>query len=224
MLNMDMVGRVRNETLYVGGAGTAAPFDAFVKRADEHSPLEFKEFGRGGFGPSDHMSFAAKKVPVLFLFSGMHADYHRPSDTADKINYDGLAQVVSVARELTTDLATMPKSPYLASADSANPHGMSAMMGSGTGSRTSLGVIPDYGTDISQGGVRITGTSPGTPAAAAGLKDGDVLVGFGDKKIGNLYDLTDALANAKPGDKVKVKFLRDGKATVVEVTLAERRG
>jgi S1-C subfamily serine protease len=101
---------------------------------------------------------------------------------------------------------------------------MSAMMGSGTGSRTSLGVIPDYGTDISQGGVRITGTSPGTPAAAAGLKDGDVLVGFGDKKIGNLYDLTDALANAKPGDKVKVKFLRDGKATVVEVTLAERRG
>lgn len=222
MLNMDMVGRVRNETLYVGGAGTAAPFDAFVKRADEHSPLEFKEFGRGGFGPSDHMSFAAKKVPVLFLFSGMHADYHRPTDTADKINYEGLAQVVSVARELTTDLATMPRSPYLAAADNASPHSMSAMTGAGTGSRTSLGVIPDYGTDITKGGVRITGTSPDTPAAAAGLKDGDVLVGFGAKKIGNLYDLTDALAGAKPGDKVKVKFLRDGKENVVEVTLAER--
>lgn len=225
MLNMDMVGRVKNEMLYIGGAGTAGPFDAFVKRADEDSPLEFKEFGRGGFGPSDHMSFAAKKVPVLFLFSGMHADYHRPSDTADKINYEGLAQVVSVARELTLDLATMPKSEYLASADSANPHMMGVgSTGGGTGSRASLGVIPDYGTDISKGGVRITGTSPGTPAAAAGLKDGDVIVAFGDKKIDNLYDLTDALSAAKPGDKVKIKFLREGKEVAAEVTLAERRG
>jgi S1-C subfamily serine protease len=116
----------------------------------------------------------------------------------------------------------MPKSVYLASADAANPH-MSGI-GGGTGSRAALGVVPDYGTDITRGGVRITGTSPGTPAAKAGLKDGDTIVGFDTKKIDNLYDLTDALAAAQPGDKVKIKFVRDGKEMSVDVTLAERGG
>lgn len=222
MLNMDMVGRVRDEMLFVGGGGTAAPFERFLKEADEASPLAFKDFGKGGLAPSDHMSFAVKKIPVLFLFSGMHRDYHRPTDTADKINYAGLAGVVRVAHDLVDDLAQMPRAEYVVANDAKNAHG--AGTGLGTGSRVSLGVIPDYGTDISKGGVRITGASPGSPAEKAGLKEGDVIVGFNSKPITNLYDLTDVLAGAKAGQKVSLKVLRGGAEITLEATLVERQG
>lgn len=117
MVNLDMVGRLRNMTLLVGGDGTARPFDRILADLDEQSPLKLDEFGKGGFGPSDHLSFALKKVPVLFLFTGLHLDYHRPTDTADKINYDGLAQVVRFGVKLVDRLCAMPKSPYEESAD-----------------------------------------------------------------------------------------------------------
>src|SRR6185312_501617 len=93
MLNLDMVGRVRDQKLLIGGEGTAANFPKLVENADESLPLKLGEFGKGGIGPSDHTSFALHKIPVLFFFSGLHLDYHRPTDTADKINYDGMNQV-----------------------------------------------------------------------------------------------------------------------------------
>ena len=101
--------------------------------------------------------------------------------------------------------------------------------GSGTGSasgglRVSLGVVPDYAPDENIKGMRISGTSPGSPAAAAGLKEGDVIVQIGDDKIDSIYDLTDVLKKGKPGDKVKVTYVRDGKRQEVETTLAARKG
>lgn len=227
MVNLDMVGRLRNETLLVGGTGTALPFAPILADLDEQSPLKLKEFGKGGFGPSDHLSFAIKKVPVLFLFTGLHTDYHRPTDTPDKINYDGLAQVVDFAAELVDRLSDMPKSSYNESADTLSSwqHFGPATDRSSHGGEggASLGVVPDYSADQSAGGVRISGTVPGSPAASAGLRDGDVIVALGSHRIDNLYDLTDALAGARPGDRVEIKFLRDQQEQSAEVILVRRR-
>jgi Zn-dependent M28 family amino/carboxypeptidase len=221
MLNLDMVGRVRNEVLSIGGSGTAPSFDAILKKADDASPLVMKSFGKGGFGPSDHMSFAMKKVPVLFFWSGNHADYHRPTDDADKVNYEGMEQVIAFATNVLDELRTHPREQYVAAADHG---GMSPGTGSGSArSRVTLGVVPDYSGEEEKG-VRISGTVPGSPAEKAGLKEGDVLLQFNDDKIESLYTLTDLLAAGKPGDKVKIVVLRDGKKVELEATLAERKG
>lgn len=223
MINMDMVGRVRNETLYMGGTGTGQGLEAIVREADEASPLEVKDIGKGGFGPSDHMSFALKKIPVLFFFSGLHPDYHRPSDDVEKINFTGIDQVIGVAQDVIDRLATGPKQEYVAVADSSAHRVGMGTGGGGGGNRVSLGVVPDYTSAESTGGVRITGTVPGSPAEAAGLKDGDVIQRFGDKPIDDLYALSAALGDAKAGERVKLKLLRDGKEIEVEATLAERK-
>jgi hypothetical protein len=227
MLNLDMVGRIRKNLLYVGGGGTAAPFHEFLKKADDDSPLEFKNFGDGGMGPSDHMSFALKKIPVLFLFSGVHEDYHRPTDTADKINYNGMAQVARMSVELIDDLASMPKSQYV---DAADKGSMMSPMSAGTGGeveggrRASLGVIPEYGEEEDGKGVKIGGTSAGTPASKAGLQAGDVVLKLGDQPTGTLMELSTALNSHKPGDKVKLVYQRDGKQITIDITLAARGG
>jgi Zn-dependent M28 family amino/carboxypeptidase len=225
MLNLDMVGRVRKNLLYVGGGGTAEPFKNFLKLADDRSPLEFKNFGDGGLGPSDHMSFALKKVPVIFLFSGTHEDYHRPTDTPDKINYDALTEVARVCAGLVEDMSRMPRAQYV---DAADKHSMMSPMSAGTGGegtrRASLGVVPEYGGEEDGKGVKIGGTSPDTPAAKAGLEAGDIVLKLGDKPTGTLMELSSALASFKPGDKVKLVFKRGDKERTVEITLGERRG
>jgi aminopeptidase YwaD len=223
MLNLDMVGRVRNETLFVGGGGTSKSFEKMLEEADAGSPLKLKDIGKGGMGPSDHMAFAMKKVPVIFFFSGLHADYHRPTDKIEKINFNGMAEVVDLSKRLVTEMAQMPLGGYV---DAADAHSMSAGMGSGSGggSRVALGVVPDYSADESASkGVKISGTTPGTPAAGAGLQSGDVLVGFNDKKLESLMDLSHALAASKPGDKVKLRVMRDAKELMMDVTLVERK-
>ena len=220
MLNLDMVGRMRDETLYVGGAGTAASLEKILTEADRNSPIQIKDIGKGGRGPSDHMSFAMKKIPVLFFFTGLHGDYHRPTDKIEKINFNGMAQIVDLSSRVIDRLAAMPREAYATSADA---HSMSTGMGSAGGSRASLGVVPSYGDESAIKGVRITGTSPGSPAELAGLKEGDVLITFNDKSLDTLMDLSTALASAKPGDKVKLKLLRDNKPVAAEATLGERK-
>ena len=223
MLNMDMVGRLKNDDLLIGGAGTAKAFDRIVADAVAGTGLRTTTFERGGLGPSDHMSFALQHVPVLFLFTGLHADYHRPTDTADKVNYAGVDRVVTVAQRIVTAMAAMPRQPYDGSADSQSTMAMVSGHGTG-GGRASLGVVPDYaGGDNGQPGVVISGVGPATPAAAAGLRGGDRLVGFNAKRLDNLQDLSDALAEAKPGDAVDVKLIRDGQPVVLHATLGERK-
>ena len=224
MVNFDMVGRLRDGLLYMGGQGTAADLDGIVKAAQLGSGLTLKSVGRGGLGPSDHMSFAQHHIPVLFFFSGIHSDYHRPTDTYDKINYDGIEQVAAFARKVIDGLARMPKEDYIVAADkdSFNLFGTGTMFG-GPPRRVRLGVIPDYGSVDSKNGAMISGTTPDTPATAAGLQQGDVITRFGDKPIQNLMDLTQALDQARPGDKVTLKITRAGKPISVDVTLAERK-
>jgi hypothetical protein len=225
MLNLDMVGRIRKNMLYVGGGGTATPLHEVLKKVDADSPIEFKNFGEGGLGPSDHMSFALKKVPVIFLFSGNHADYHRPTDTAEKINYDGMADVARMCCDLIDRLEQMPLTRYVDAADKdsmMNP--MTAGTGGDTGGvrRASLGVVPEYGGEEDGKGVKIGGTTPGTPAAKAGLQGGDIVLKLGDKPTGTLMELSAALVAHKPGDKVKLVYKRGEKILTADITLAAR--
>lgn len=225
MVNLDMVGRVRAQTLYVGGQGTAKDFDSVLGQADLDSPLKLRSIGRGGLGPSDHMSFAVRRIPVLFFFSGLHADYHRPSDTSDKVNYEGIDEVADFTAKVISGLTNMPRDPYIVEADKDSMHLFgSPDFGSEPHRRVILGIIPDYSSQESRVGVLISGTTPGTPAQAAGLREGDLLVQFGQQKLENLMDLTQALANSKPGDHVSIKVIRGTQTLSFDVTLAERSG
>ncbi len=236
MLNLDMVGRLRNNALSIGGGGTRAAFKPLLEKLDERSPLEFRNIGLGGFGPSDHQSFAMKKVPVLFFFTGLHGEYHHPDDDAPLVNYDGLAEISHIVASAVAELASLPREPYVDRYDgsgmntgittpetpdgaSTQPATQSSRMG-----RASLGVIPDYGSDQSTGGVRIGGAVPNSPAAGAGLIEGDVLTGWNDKPIGNLYDLTDLLRKSEPGEEITIHYTRAGKPASARVRLAERKG
>jgi hypothetical protein len=225
MVNLDMVGRVHDQTLDIGGQGTAKDFDAILAQADLDSPLKLKSVGRGGMGPSDHMAFAQRRIPVLFFWSGIHVDYHRPTDTADKINYEGIAEIADFTAKVIGGLTQMPHDPYIVQADKDSMHLFGApMFGEGPIRRVVLGVLPDYAAADSKVGVLIAGTTPGTPAEAAGLREGDLLIQFNKTKLENLMDLTEALARSKPGDRISLKILRGMQQLTFDITLAERKG
>ncbi len=227
MLNLDMVGRVSNEKLLIGGKGTAPNFDQLIADADAGLPLKLGEFGKGGIGPSDHTSFALKRIPVLFFFSGLHLDYHRPTDTADKINYDGMNEVVDLGERVVKALSTMPRQKYNGSFDAS---GLAQMAGPTTGPaqnagpRPSMGAIPDYAQgEDAKGGMRIGGIMPGSPAEKAGLLQGDLVTEFNGDKIDNMMDYTNALGKARVGQTAKLSVVRDGKKINVEATLSARK-
>jgi hypothetical protein len=225
MINLDMVGRIQNETVFVGGGGTAPSFEKILAGADKASPLQIKSYGKGGMGPSDHMTFATKRIPVLFFHSGMHADYHRPTDDADKINFVGIKEVVELAAGVIDKLLLLPREQYVEAADAHSMFGWPGRgpgQGGGSSFKASLGVIPDYSAEDVKG-VRINGTSPGSPADKAGLKDGDVLVKWDGRKMDSVYDLTEELTKAKPGQTVKISVQRGENTIEVQATLAEPR-
>ncbi|HTZ31466.1 MAG TPA: M28 family peptidase [Methylomirabilota bacterium] len=219
MLNMDMIGRIKDNKVYVGGVGTGSTLQKVLDEAHGSSPLKF-EISQGGYSSSDHTSFVTKRIPVLFFFSGLHSDYHKPSDTWEKINPDSAADLVNIVARATVDLADESPKPSFVEVVESNPHaGMPSSGGGGYGPY--FGSIPDFGQ--TENGVRFSDVKPGSPAAKAGLKAGDVLVQFGDKPIKNLYDFTDALRRSKIGDVVPVTVLRDGKELKVDVKLEQRK-
>jgi hypothetical protein len=221
MLNMDMIGRIRDDKVYVGGVGTGSTFRMLLDEAREESNFQL-EYSTTGHGASDHISFAGKEVPVLFFFSGLHADYHKPSDTWEKINAAGAARLLDMIADVTLDLHAAAPPEFVAVADAAGPHGgPTPASGSGSGYGAYFGSIPDF-AEI-ETGVRFSGVTPGSPAAKAGLQAGDILVQFGDKAIRNLYDFTDALRRARVGEAVEVTVLRGGSQMKVPVTLEQRR-
>ena len=215
MVNMDMVGRIKDSKLYVGGVGTGSTFKALLESASAGRNFTI-EPSAGGYAASDHTSFLAKKIPVLFFFSGLHSDYHKPSDTWDKINAESAAQLLDLISEATGSLLAAEQRPEFKEVETARSSG-----GGGGGYGPYFGSVPDFGQ--AEGGVKFADVTPNSPAAKAGLKAGDVLVQFNDKPISNLYDFTDALRRSKVGDVVEVKCLRAGKTISARVTLEQRR-
>ncbi len=215
MLNFDMVGRMVDRKLVVMGAGTALGFDSLLARTAR--PLDLTlSLTRDGYGPSDHTSFYKMKVPVLAFFSGVHADYHKPSDTWDKLNGRGIAEIASLGYAVSESLDARGQLAYVQTSSSSGFRGV----GGGAGYGAYLGTIPDYTQE--EGGVKLAGVREGGPAAQGGIRGGDVVVSFDEVRIDNIYDYTYALRTRKPGQKVRIGVLRDGQRLTLEITLGKR--
>lgn len=220
MLNMDMIGRIKDRKVFIGGTATGDGFKPLLDKVKSNTKLQLDLSDQGGFGSSDHFSFTVKQVPVLFFFSGLHADYHRPSDTWEKINQDDAAELLKVVAQVTGELAnSAPRPKFVKVAMPQQVASASASAGGGYGAY--FGSVPDMGN--TEGGFRITDVREGSPAALAGLKGGDQIVEFGGKPIGNLYDFTYALRQHKPGDEVAIKYKRGGQVFDTKATLTARK-
>ena len=215
MLNMDMIGRIRDDKVYVGGVGTGSTLQSVLRGAQADSGFKI-EYSAGGYSASDHTSFVTKRIPVLFFFSGLHSDYHKPSDTWDKINPQAAVRLIDVVGKAGLQLASTPDRPTFIAVVEDKP-----LAGVGGGYGPYFGSIPDFGQ--AENGVKFSDVKPASPAAKAGLKAGDVLVRFDDKPINNLYDFTDALRRSKVGDVVEVTVMRDGKPLKASVKLEQRK-
>jgi Tol biopolymer transport system component len=218
MINMDMVGRLSENGLVVYGTGTAAEWEDMV--GPELGRLGITKFSYipDGYGASDQTAFYMRDIPVLHLFTNTHGDYHKPSDDWDRIDAEGIRTisdlVVTLARDVGTRerLAVIPDvgAPEPSDADEAATPGYGAYLGS----------IPDF-TPVDHG-VLLGGVRDGSPADAAGLQAGDIIVSLGGMEVADLYGLTDALRAHRPGDTVVIEWLRAGERMSAETTLAER--
>jgi hypothetical protein len=221
MINMDMIGRIKDDKVYIGGIGTGSTFQAVLDQAESKTTFKY-ENSQGGYSSSDHTSFVTKRIPVLFFFSGLHGDYHKPSDTWEKINADAGAHLLDLVSNIALQIDDAAERPaYVAVVENFNPHADMPSSGGGGGYGPYFGSIPDFGQ--TENGVRFSDVKPGSPAAKAGFQAGDVLIQFGDKAIQNLYDFTDALRRSKVGDVLEVTVLRDGKPVKASVKLEQRK-
>lgn len=222
MINMDMIGRIRDHKVYVGGVGTGTTFGPLVKKAAEKYSFEADLSETAGYGSSDHTSFTAKQIPVLFFFSGLHSDYHKPSDTWDKIDAPSAVSLLHLVSDVMDGLTSDAPAPqFVRVVEPKTPGEEAGHTGKVTGYGPDFGSIPDF-AEIPNG-VRFADIRPGSPAAKAGLRAGDILTEFDGKAIQNLYDFTYALRAKKPGDEVLVKVIRSGQTIEAKVLLTERR-
>ncbi len=254
MLNMDMIGRMKDDKLIVGGVGTAQEWREWLARVnraldvrvdlngESKTPEEAVEQGErpmvtgangrvvavasprphftltlneDGYGPSDHSSFYGKQVPVLFFWTGTHEDYHKPSDTADKLNYGAEARIVELVRGLVRAVDETDTRPTYTLAKSDNAQGRA------TGFRVYLGTIPAY-TD-STDGLKLDGVRDDSPAAKAGLKAGDKIVRLAGRDIRNVYDYTYALGEMQADKEYEVEVVRGTERLTLKITPTARK-
>lgn len=205
MVNMDMIGRYSSEKgLIVQGVGTSP---LWVKMLS-YIPTDIKIVqDSSGVGPSDYTSFYLKKLPVLGFFTGGHSDYHKPSDDADKINYEGEKTVLNYIASVVEATCTFPKMEY---SETKQPQNQARSF------KVTMGVMPDYAFD--KKGMRIDAVSDGKPAAKAGLKAGDIILKIGDNDIADVYGYMDALGKFKKGEATKVTVQRGTESLVLDIT------
>jgi membrane-associated protease RseP (regulator of RpoE activity) len=219
MINLDMVGRLRQSRLIVYGSRTAKEFPALLDSLNWYAGFELKAQG-DGYGPSDQSSFYAAGLPVLHLFTDLHEDYHRSTDDWDKINLDGFKRVSDFAAGLVTALANRPHP--LTVVTSVPPDETDTVRMSGSGQGAYLGTVPDM--IASPGGVRLVGVRPGSPAERAGLRGNDVITRIGTMDVPDLSTMTAALRSHQPGDVVEIVVRRGGQLTTLRATLGIRGG
>ena len=248
MINMDMIGRLKDRKLIIGGVGSAKEWRELVASANgavntkvtpnptdsvpKGMPVIVSANGRpimtvdlsaslnltlqeDGYGPSDHSSFYAKQIPVLFFWTGTHSDYHKPSDTFDKINYEGEVRVLSLVARIVRDLDQADKRVTYTVAKS------DSMAGRSTGFRVYLGTIPNYSD--SNDGLLLDGVRENSPAAKSGLKAGDRIVKIGTRDVKNVYDYTYALGELKAGQEYVIEVMRGGERLSLKITPEARK-
>jgi hypothetical protein len=212
MLNFDMVGRLRQDRLSVGGVATGTGLRAAVEDAARGTSIDL-DLREAPFAPSDHARFYSAGVPVLFLHTGRHDDYHRPTDTADRIDASGMARVAAVGLRLVERLAGQPRPQYVKLTPPARRAG-------GRAGEAFFGIGAD-GRGRGDG-VRVTTVVPDSAAARLGLAEGDVLVRFGGLPLDGFSDLLDAVRARRPGERVHVVYLRGGAPRAGSETLGAR--
>lgn len=206
MINMDMIGRLNDTTkkIIVYGVGTSPVWVPIIDSIN--TTLSIKK-DSAGIGPSDQTSFYLKNIPVLHFFTGQHQDYHKPSDDADKINYEGEAAVLEYIIRVINATNNSDKLSFL---KTRNPDTGKASF------KVTMGVMPDYAFEGK--GLRIDGVTDGKPAANAGIQKGDIVIRMGDMEIKDVQEYMKALSKHKKGDTVPVKVLREGKEVDLKVT------
>jgi Peptidase family M28/PDZ domain/PA domain len=217
MVNLDSVGRLRDGRLHAMGIDTGQGLRVLVEQAAQGLPAPLTLRG-DGVGPSDHTAFLNRERPVVFFFTGPHADYHRPGDTWDKIDADGLRTVTTVAYRVVRALADRDERPAFVRVPGGSPRAGAGATGYGP----YFGAVPDFG-EPSRPGVRLGGVRPGSPAERAGLQAGDIIVRFAGVTVRTLDDLVFALRSRRPGDAIEVTYVRDGTERAAQATLEERR-
>lgn len=208
MINMDMVGRLNDstKTITVGGYGTSPMWPAYID-AGKPEPFAIK-IDSSGTGPSDHTSFYRKDIPVLFFFTGLHTDYHKPTDDFEKINYAGEAKIINYIYALINNINT--KNQKLVFTKTRETQTTTSARFSVT-----MGIMPDY--TFSGAGVRADGVTDGRPAQKAGLKTGDIITQLGDYPVSSVENYMQVLSKFKKGDKTKVKYKRANETKEAEI-------
>lgn len=220
MINLDMVGRMQKNELTAFGANTSDTFTAIIDSLDMLDTLSITKVS-DAYGPSDHASFLVKDIPVVMFFTGIHEDYHKPSDKADKINYNGMAWAVNFIFNFVESIANNDRKPnFVKSASKAPERKSNREHGYG---EVWFGIIPNF--EESPLGCKISGATPGSPADKSGMISGDIIVKIDDTEIKNLYDFMYKVRSHKPGDVLNVHILRgddNSQKLELKVTLVQK--
>ena len=211
MVNMDMVGRLRDNELTVYGTGSGDALDEILEKANQLRKFDLFKVPTG-YGPSDHQSFYEAGIPVLFFFTGLHNDYHRPSDDFEKIEFGGLTRITDIVSEVTFELAIREQRPTYVETEKKVQirRQMTAFMG------VTLSNRGDH--------VVLSGLSPGGPAERGGLRIGDRLEKLGDRRVKSAADVLELMRGQSPGDKLPVRVLRGRQTLDVTIELQPRPG
>jgi hypothetical protein len=209
MINLDMIGRLKDDKLTIGGTGTSSIWVPLLDSLNKTSGFT-AVYNKDGYGPSDQASFYAKDMPVLFFFTGLHTDYHRPTDDWELVNAEGTARIIQMVASVVSYVNDLPSKPDFVKVQSDNKQTTNM------GFRVTLGVIPDYSS--TKEGLEISGVKAGGVAEKGGLQGGDVIVKLGNYDIKNIYDYTDALSRFKPGEETKVVVKRGDETLTLAVT------
>ena len=213
MINLDMIGRLKDSSsLQIGGAGTAEGLKKHVRSLSDTTRINLA-FSDEGYGPSDHSSFYGKNIPVLFYSTGAHLDYHTPSDTWDKVNYPGMVMISDLIFKVASDFASNPERlKFTEAGPKVEANRMMRRKG------VTLGIMPDFAGNV-QNGLRADFVTPGKPAAAGGMKNGDIITSIEGKKVNNIQDYMYRMGQLKHGQTISVEVLRKGKTEVLLIQL-----
>lgn len=208
MINLDMIGKLTDRELSIFGTGTSNIWDDVLNSVQIDS-LEVNQIA-GGSGRSDHASFYEQRIPVLHYFSGIHPDYHSPTDTADKINYQGMERILNHVKGVVDELDQI----NLTEIDFQESSSGQTQTMSRDGA--TLGVMPDY--SYSGEGFRIDGVREGQPGSLGGMEAGDIIIQLGDLPVADIYSYMEGLGEYEKGDQVTVKILRNSTEMDIEIT------
>lgn len=220
MLNLDTVGRMKDNNLIIFGSGTAAQWGHILNGLNHKHRLGLALKPEGS-SPSDQAAFFTRNIPVLHFFSGANEDYHKPTDDVDKINFEGLIKITDYVFDVSHYLANRTDALTFTSSSAEKPRHPAAVSTGKQGKRPWLGTVPDF-TYQGNDGLKLSGVSAGSPCEKAGLKAGDLITQINDVEIKSIYELNHVLKNHQPGDEIEVIYYRDGEKNTADIVLVER--